>query len=119
MLSVMFKAFMILFAGLGLLYASPAPDSEREARFFAGVFLLESRKDLSDSLKAARFRELESMAGISTLNARARLAALREKPEEWKRLHDRMLQIITEAQAGPKTLTPKKDTPIDTVHKRR
>jgi len=115
----MLKASMILLSVIGHLYASTAGDLEKEARFFAGVFLLESRKDLSDSLKAARFRELESMAGVSALDARARLAALREKPEEWKRLYDRMLQIITEAQAGPKTLTPKKDTLIDTVHKRR
>jgi hypothetical protein len=90
------KALLILVAGFlcALIAASP----EQQARFFAGVFILESRNDLSDTVKAVRFRELEAVTGMKASEARTLLTALRTRPEEWKKMHDSMMQIVAEAQ---------------------
>jgi hypothetical protein len=112
------KTLLILVSGFlcALLAATP----EQQARFFAGVFILESRNDLSDTLKAVRFRELEAVSGMKASDARALLASLRTRPEEWKRLHDSMMQIVAESPAAEqKKIQETRDTLSKHVIKRR
>jgi hypothetical protein len=120
MLPMIFRGKMLLILVSGFLCALHAATPEQQASFFAGVFILESRKDLSDNLKAVRFRELEAVSGMKASDARALLASLRTRPGEWKRLYDRMMQIVAEAQAvEQKKIQETRDTLSKHVIKRR
>lgn len=99
--------------------APAAPALEQQASFFAGVYLLDSRKDLSDSARAAYFRTLETASGIDAATARDLLAAFRSKPEEWKLLYDRILRIVSEAEASAKKPQPAEHSPNTSESKRR
>lgn len=116
---MIFRRKTLLILVSGILCALIAATPEQQARFLAGVFILESRKDLSDTLKAVRFRELEAVSGMKASDARALLASLRTRPEEWKRLHDTMMQIVAESQPEPKKIQEMKDTLSKHVIKRR
>jgi hypothetical protein len=116
---VIFRRKTLLVLVSGILCALPAATPEQQARFFAGIFILDSRKDLSDTLKAVRFRELEAVSGMKAADARALLVSMRKRPEEWKRLYDGMMLIVTEAQAEPKKIQETKDTLSKNVIKRR
>lgn len=104
----------------GFLFTLFAATPEQQARFFAGVYILESHKELSDTLAAIRFRALEATSGMKASEARALLSSLRTRPEEWKRLHDRMMQIVAEAaQTEPKNIKKINDSQSRPVMKRR
>ena len=104
------KALLLLTCGAVYLSFAVSPTREQQARFFAGVFLIESRKDLSDSAKAERFKTLETASGLNAAEARTLLTSLRKQPEEWKLLSDRMRQIISEAQTEPKKVITNRDS---------
>jgi hypothetical protein len=112
------KTLLILVSGFLCTLFAATP--EQQARFFAGVFILDSRNDLSDTLKAVRFRELEAVSGMKASEARTMLASLRTRPEEWKKMHDIIMQIVAEAQAAePKIIQETKDTKSKNAIKRR
>ena len=112
------KTFLIIVCGFLCTLFAATP--EQQARFFAGVFILESHKELSDTLAAVRFRALEATSGMKASEARALLASLRTRPEEWKRLHDRMMQIVAEAaETEQKNIKEVNDIQSRPVMKRR
>jgi hypothetical protein len=112
------KTLLILVCGFLCMLRAATP--EQQARFFAGVYILESRTELCDTLKAQRFRALEKTTGMKAAEARALLVSLRDRPADWKRLHDRMMQIIAEAsEPEPKNIRKTNDTKSRPVTKRR
>jgi hypothetical protein len=74
----------------------PGPDKEKEAEFFAGVTLLQQKTDLKPGEKAAKFRELAVLTGISAAEAKTVLERYRERPEEWKKIDSIMMKLLND-----------------------
>lgn len=99
----------------------PGPDKEKEAEFFAGVTLLQQKTDLKPEEKAAKFRELTALTGISAAEAKTVLERYRERPEEWKKIDSIMMKLLNDAnrdirkkdsmQTAAKDTGKKADTP--------
>lgn len=53
-------------------------------RFLSGVILLDSQKNLSDSVKAVRYNELCKITKVTTSDAIAIIDSYRKDPEKWK-----------------------------------
>jgi hypothetical protein len=113
--------FRLLFISVVLAAAvsSWAVSPEQQANYFAGVFMLESRKDLPDTIKVERYRELEALSGVTAAEARVILAKLRARPEEWRAMYERIQVLINESPTVPDKVRAKKDTLHSPVPKRR
>ncbi len=57
-------------------------------RFLSGVILLDSQKNLSDSVKAVRYNELCKITGVTSSDAIAMIDSYRKNPEKWKSVED-------------------------------
>jgi len=75
----------------------PGPDKEKEAEFFAGVTLLQQKTNLKPGEKAAKFRELAVLTGISAPEAKTVLERYRERPEEWQKIDSIMMKLLNDA----------------------
>lgn len=73
-------------------------DKEKEAEFFAGVTLLQQKTDLKPEEKAAKFRELESLTGVSAAEAKRVLEQYRDRPEEWKKMDSVMVKLLSDTR---------------------
>jgi hypothetical protein len=78
-------AAMTLFSA-GTIYTLPAFGAGKEAEFFSGVILLQASASLPAEQKAAKYRELQKITGITGTKAKALLAFYRNNPDKWKSL---------------------------------
>ncbi|MBN1127875.1 MAG: hypothetical protein JXA71_02740 [Chitinispirillaceae bacterium] len=106
--------FLLIAAGL-----CAAATPEQQASYFAGIAVLSARSDLPDSIKAARYRDLERISGMTAAEARTYLAAVRNRPEEWRALYDRIMVLISESPSPRKAPVPGSDTLFPRSRKRR
>ncbi|MBN2036958.1 MAG: hypothetical protein JW768_09480 [Chitinispirillaceae bacterium] len=93
--------------------------SEQQARFLAGVFVLQSRNGLSPAEKALRFRVLEAMSGVTAAEARTLLRSVRENPQEWRRVNEAILHIVNESQAAGDSVAAAQQAPLPAAAIRR
>jgi hypothetical protein len=78
----LFMAAMVLLGGAVPSWCLSGAD--KEAVFFSGLILLQSATSLPAEQKAHKYRELQSLTGISGGKAKTLLALYRDKPEEWQ-----------------------------------
>lgn len=64
--------------------------SSEKFRFLSGVILLDSQKNLSDSVKAIRYNELRVITGVTSADAITIIESYRKDPEKWKSIEDAM-----------------------------
>lgn len=62
--------------------------SKESFRFLSGIILLDSQKNLSDSVKSVRYNELKAITGVTTSDAIAIVESYRKDPEKWKSIED-------------------------------
>jgi hypothetical protein len=62
--------------------------SNERYRFLCGVILLDSQKNLSDSVKAVRYNELCRITRVKSSDAIAVIESYRKDPEMWKSIED-------------------------------
>jgi hypothetical protein len=92
-------AAIVLVAGALPSWCSSGGD--REAAFFSGLILLQSATLLPAEQKAAKYRELQMMTGITGAKAKALLSVYRNRPEEWQRLYSTMQSLLNEVKPLP------------------
>jgi hypothetical protein len=63
-------------------------------RFLSGVILLDSQKNLSDSVKAIRYNELRVMTRVTSSEANAIIESYRKNPEKWKSIEDNIQKSL-------------------------
>jgi hypothetical protein len=95
-------AFTAIILTTVCLSAIAASSKEQTVQFFAGVFILQSKTDLSPAEKTKKYRELETVTGVTTAQAQALIAAYRTKPAEWQKLYDSISCLITQVQPAEK-----------------
>jgi anti-sigma factor ChrR (cupin superfamily) len=115
----MFRSASLFFLLLAMAGLCPAATREQQAAYFAGIFVLSARSDLSDSAKARYYRELERVSGMTAAEARLLLAELRDRPEEWRPIYDRIMVLFNESQPAARRALPGSDTLTPRVTKRR
>jgi hypothetical protein len=99
----------ILFAAIALLLTTAsfaAPDTEKQAQFFAGVLLLEAHSELTADQRAGKYRDLQTLTGITPKHAAALLKDFKDAPDAWKTVAERMTTYLAE------TPTPKENTHV-------
>jgi hypothetical protein len=109
----------LLIAGMAAVHTNAAPSLDDQSRYFAGVFLITSAPGLSGKEKAMKYRELETVTGISTVRAQALLRLYRAKPAEWRELYDSIVKILDQVPAAPPAVTKKNtNAPVPSLPRR-
>lgn len=96
-----------------------APSIKKQSQFLAGLFLLQSRPDLSMEVRTRMFHTLNLLTGISAAEAVALLERYREKPAEWQKVYDAVIAAVSQAQTAAKTELQIPETTSTTQLKRR
>jgi hypothetical protein len=112
-------SMLILSAAIVYSATAAAPSTEKQSQFFAGLFLLQSRTDLSMEVKIKMFHTLNLLTGISAAEAVVLLERYRGKPAEWQKLYDAVSTTISRAQTAVKTDKEIPETPLTTQIKRK
>jgi len=93
--------------------APPSDIDLRMARFFAGAALIRNTPLASDEDRARFYRELEVVCGVTGKDASAFLNQCRRNPDEWTRISNLTITLLTNLaitvpDAAPKTAVRKK-----------
>jgi hypothetical protein len=80
-----------------------APAREKQVQYFAGVMFLQSRGDLPAAAKAQKYRELETLTGVTAREAQNLIAGYRTRPEQWRVMYDSIITLMTRIQPPAKT----------------
>jgi hypothetical protein len=83
-----FLRFLIVTAVVACPLIGAEKISKESFRFLSGVLLLDSQKNLSDSVKAVRYNELREITGVTSSDASAIIESYRKDPEKWKSIED-------------------------------
>jgi hypothetical protein len=90
--------------------SGPTPPMEKQAQFFAGVFLLQSTGDPYSAKTIGLFHELETLTGIDAAAAMKLLNSYREKPAQWQNLYTGITPLLTAAEKKFQTAVLKQET---------
>ena len=96
-------SMLILSAAIVYSATAAAPSIEKQSQFFTGLFLLQSRSDLSMDVRIKMFHTLSLLTGISAAEAVALLERYREKPAEWQKIYDAVIATVSKVQTAVKT----------------
>jgi hypothetical protein len=66
----------------------------KEKQFIAGYILIQSKIELTDSIRAVKFDELKKITGVSTDDAIKFISKYRNNPEEWQNIVNATQSII-------------------------
>ncbi|NLD92702.1 MAG: hypothetical protein GX639_08535 [Fibrobacter sp.] len=83
-----FSHFLLIIGALIYPLTGAEKKSIELYRYLSGVILLDSQKNLSDSVKAVRYNELCTITGVKTSDAIALIDSYRNDPEKWKSVED-------------------------------
>jgi hypothetical protein len=94
--------------------SGPTPSKEKQAQYFAGVFLLQSAADPNSQRTTELFHELETLTGINAAKAMKLLNEYRENPEQWQNISVSIQTILTNAEKKQTTeiLNPQRFLPV-------
>ena len=65
--------------------------------FLAGVILLNGNNKLSQEEKTQQFRKLGVITGVSGQDAKKFVESYRNRPEEWKKIYESIVDIFSES----------------------
>lgn len=88
------RSLILLFTLLCFSITFSSPDNTREIQFISGLLLLDSKKEMTDSLKTVKFLELQRITGISGKDAIYFIEKYRDKPEEWKKISELINKLM-------------------------
>lgn len=92
------------------LACSPVAGSEKAqdssyVQFITGIYLISSSNNLTDQQKAQRYSELVEVCGINKDSALSLVARYYNKPDEWKKIHEKIQTILSEYENNRKNDT--------------
>ena len=90
-------------------YPAGAVSRDALTRFLAGVYLLSNAQDLPEFERNERYRQLEEITGVSAEKAKKALDGYRKDPEQWKRIHEAILEIYEKPSISDTTLNKKEE----------
>ena len=106
---IILKVLFIL--ALAVVVTKPGAQTRSDSsyvRFLTGVFLLNGTTTLSESIKAEKYIELVKITGISADTAVKYLSAMRQRPQEWKELHNQIKNELS-IQQNSQNIPSKKE----------
>ncbi len=96
------RSLILLFIFLCSSITFSSPDNTREIQFISGLLLLDSKTEMTDSLRAAKFHELQKITGISGKDAIYFIEKYRDKPEEWKKVSNLINKLMNQIDSDAK-----------------
>jgi hypothetical protein len=91
---------LIIFLCVSAVFSSPG--NTKELQFISGLLLLDSKAEMTDSLRAVKFLELQKITGISGRDAIYFIEKYRDKPEDWKKISDSINKMMNRADSHSK-----------------
>lgn len=103
-------AFSTIFSVLFFLTGSPVAGSEKThdssyVKFITGIYLINSTNNLTDQQKAQRYSELVEVCGINNDSAQSFASRYYNKPDEWKKIHEKIQTLLSEYENNRKNDT--------------
>jgi hypothetical protein len=93
---------MILFLAFPLFAENPSPtvvkDEKKFIQYLAGIELLDHSKTLGENKLAEKYKNLCLITGLNADSAEARIMRLKDKPEEWRKVRTKVLELLQTLQ---------------------
>ena len=79
--------------------ALPVRAADAFVQFVAGIELIRAARDMSEQQKAACYRKLIEVTGMSAAAVEARINSYRDRPEQWYNVHKKIAALLEEPES--------------------
>jgi hypothetical protein len=110
----------LLFLCIGHVYAGNDHSQDSTyIKFLAGVLLINNATSLTPQQKAGQYTQLVRLTGISKDSATSYVSRYFNKPDDWKKLHEDIQNLLIECENYQKSDTIKTNTEKKNIDKKR